>query len=187
MPLYNKKITEREKAALYYMIFAGLDDWRQVYRIADPETDKGDIKYLDTYVSRWKNSGKVQDVIKAIQKQKADQDAEERNKGKQEERNRIEEERNREGESESTETKTERRPKKEIDYSDPKNRKQLYNEVIANSGDDYKTKLDAAKVFEQIQKDDREAARQQRQQRVYLPIVCNECPLYMKARKRTTK
>ena len=178
MPLLGKKITEREKAALYYHVFGGVDDWRQLYEIADAATDaKNEIKFLDIYISRWKNSEKVKTFLKVIQKQKADQDAEERNKGREEERTKARE-------SEHTETKPETRQKKEIDYSDPKNRRQLYNEVIANSGDDYKTKLDAAKVFEQIQKDDREAARQQKQQRVYLPAVCNECPLYLKARKR---
>ena len=183
MPLYNKKITEREKAALYYHVFAGLDDWKLIYKIADATTDNGEIKYLDTYVSKWKNSDKVKAYLQVIQKQKADQDADERNKGKQEERRNQE---TRE-DSERTQTKPEPAQTKIIDYSDPKNRQLLYNTVIANSKDDPKTQLDAAKMFEQIQKDDREAAKAQKQSRIYLPLRCENCALYLKASKKTTK
>ena len=74
-----------------------------------------------------------------------------------------------------------------VDYSDPKNRQRLYNEIIATAKDDPKTRLDAAKVFEQVQRDDREAAKAQKQSRVYLPLACHDCPLYNKARKKPTK
>lgn len=70
-----------------------------------------------------------------------------------------------------------------IDYSDPKNRQRLYNEVIARSKNDPKTQLDAAKMFEQIQKDDREAAKVLKQSRVYLPLRCESCTLYLKAKE----
>ena len=70
-----------------------------------------------------------------------------------------------------------------IDYSNPKNRQRLYNEVIARSKDDPKTQLDAAKMFEQIQKDDREAAKVLKQSRVYLPLRCESCALYVKAKE----
>lgn len=181
MSLQSRYITEREKAAIYYHVFGGLDNWKQLYMIADPETDsKKEIKYLDTYVSKWKNSDKIKDFVKTLQEEKARQQAEQRLKGQEEERNKPED-------NERTEAKPESKDVKVIDYSDPANRKRLYNEVIASSGDDYKTKLDAAKVFEQIQKDDREAARSQKQVRYYLPLRCENCSLYLKAHKKTTK
>lgn len=153
--------------------------------IADPETDsKKEIKYLDTYVSKWKNSDKIKDFVKILQEEKARQQAEQRLKGQEEEKNKAKEEIEN---NERTEAKPESKDVKVIDYSDPANRKRLYNEVIASSGDDYKTKLDAAKVFEQIQKDDREAARSQKQVRYYLPLRCENCILYLKAQKKTTK
>ena len=184
MSLQGKTITEREKAALYYHIFGGLDGWRQLYRIADADTDgKKEIKYLDIYISKWKNSDKVKDFIKTLQALKAGQLAEERIKGREEER----EKETRPEDNERTEEKTETKIYKNIDYSDPKNRQRLYNEVIARSKDDPKTQLDAAKMFEQIQKDDREAAKVQKQQRIYLPLTCYDCPLYNKRRKQTTK
>lgn len=181
MSLQKKYITEREKAALYYYVFGGLDDWRKIYKIADPATDgKTDIKYLDTYVSKWKRSDKIQDFLKFLQEEKARQQIEQRNKGREEERNKA-------GGNEEIKPEPEAKPTRIIDYSDPKNRQHLYNEVIARSKDDPKTQLDAAKMFEQIQKDDREAAKAQKQTAVYLPLRCESCPLYNKARKKTIK
>lgn len=185
MSLQGKYITEREKAAIYYHIFGGVDDWRILYKIADPETDNNkEMKYFDTYVSKWKCSDKIKDFVKIVQEEKARQQAEQRIKGREEEKIKAKEEIEN---NEYTETKPEGKEVKIIDYSDPANRKKLYNEVIANSKDDYKTKLDAAKVFEQIQKDDREAARSQKQVRYYLPLRCENCTLYLKAQKKTTK
>ena len=72
-----------------------------------------------------------------------------------------------------------------IDYSNPRNRERLYNEIISQSKNDPKTALDAAKMFEQIQKDNREAAvTPQKQVRYYLPLRCESCVLYQKAKER---
>jgi lipopolysaccharide export LptBFGC system permease protein LptF len=188
MSLTSRNLTEPEKAVLYYHVFGGVQDWKLLYNIADGNPIKGEpVKFLDTYVSRWKNSDKVKEYIKTLIAQKADQDAEQRNKGRQEERNKIKEEETRPEENESTKPEPPKPIKKEIDYSDPKNRQKLYNEVIARSGDDPKTQLDAAKMFEQIQKDDREAAKAQKQSRVYLPLRCFSCPLYARQAKKTIK
>ena len=184
MSLQRKEINDREKAAIFYHVFAGVDDWRTLYKIADPKTDRPEgIKFFDTYVSKWKNSDKIKAYLQEVQELKARQQLQQREIGQKEQ---IEREQ-KAVEGEHTESKPERKQAKIIDYSDPKNRQQLYNNVIARSQDDPKTQLDAAKMFEQIQKDDREAAKLQKVQRVYLPIVCSDCPLYLKARKKTTK
>ena len=181
----SRKLTEREKATIYYHVFGGVEDWTLLTKIANDASDKetSKVKNLPVMVSRWKNSDKIRNFIKLVQTQKADQDAEQRNKGREEERNKIVTSED----NERTETKPEPEPKKIVDYSDPKNRQLLYNRVIANAKDDPKTQLDAAKMFEQIQKDDREAAKAQKQSRVYLPLTCNDCPLYNRQRKKTTK
>lgn len=180
MPAKATELTIREKAAIVYQLTTGTA-WTECYKIASKsEFEKiNNSKHLAVLASNWKNTNKVQKFIQeftTIQEGKRQKEID----------NAIIEDRQDRGDNESTENRK-RKEGKFVDYSDPANRKRLYNEVIAGSGDDYKTKLDAAKVFEQIQKDDREAARVQKQQRVYLPIVCNECPLYMKAHKRTTK
>lgn len=181
MSMQKKEINDREKAAIFLHVFGGVNDWRKLYKIADPKTDKPEgLKFLDTYVSRWKNSDKIQNYLQQVQEEKARQQLEQKNKG-------IEIGLNQARENERTNSNQENESKKLIDYSDPKNRQHLYNRVIAEASDDPKTQLDAAKMFEQIQKDDREAAKAQKQSRVYLPLTCNDCPLYNKAKKKTTK
>lgn len=188
MGLATKTLSEREKAALYYHVFGGLDDWRQLYRIADATTDgKDEVKFLDIYISKWKNSEKVKTFINELRTEQATRLAAERIKGGQEAKHTSEENETQPGESEHTETKKDRKQVEIIDYSDPKNRQRLYNEIIATAKDDPKTRLDAAKVFEQVQRDDREAAKAQKQSRVYLPLTCHDCPLYNKAKKKPTK
>ena len=176
MSLQSKKISEREKAVLYYHVFGNVDDWKLLYNLADDRKTEITPKFIDTLVSKWKNSIKVVTFLQELYKLKADHDAQEREKGRKEERQRIE----------NTE-RTEREEKKgvsiTVDYSDPENRKRLYNEVIRKAGDDPKTQLDAAKMFEQIQRDDKQAAREQKQVRAYLPLLCHDCPLYQKEQK----
>ena len=91
-----------------------------------------------------------------------------------------EEEENKAGDS--NRTKKERAAK--IDYNNPEARRQLYNRIISEAADDPKTQLDAAKLIEQTQRDDRQAAQDNRVQRVYLPESCDMCPLYQKARAK---
>ena len=72
MGLATKTLSEREKAALYYHVFGGLDDWRQLYRIADATTDgKEEVKFLDIYISKWKNSEKVKTFINELRTEQA--------------------------------------------------------------------------------------------------------------------
>lgn len=183
MGLQNKVLTDGEKAVLFYHVFGGFDDWEQMYIIADRDKDAAQNKFFASLVSRWKNSTKVLAFLDEIKKQQADHDADSRNQGRQEEKERQE----KDAESERTASEGGAKFSGPVDYSDPANRKRLYNSVIARSKDDPRTQLDAAKLFEQIQKDDREAARTQKVVRSYLPIRCNSCPLYIKAAEKATK
>ena len=73
-----------------------------------------------------------------------------------------------------------------VDYSSPAAQQEKLNELV-NTADDPGEALDALKVIIQSQKADRDAAREGRVQRVYLPISCDSCPLYQKARKKVQK
>jgi len=160
-------ITDREKAAIFFHLYGGVDDWKLLFRIARPgELDKGEKEspYLKDVASKWKNSPKIQDYLKEVREKKMRADIEREDKIREEERRR--------GESESTKSEPRRGL---VDYSDPANRKRLYNEVIRDAGDDPKTRLDAAKVFEQIQRDDKQAAKDQQIQRFYTPVTCRDC------------
>lgn len=175
------EITIREKAAVIYHIITG-ESWSECYKIASRDTFENisKSKHLPRYSASWKASHKIQTFLeefKTIQEAKRQKEIseaiEEEKRGREEENERIK--------------STDKKQSNIIDYSDPKNRQHLYNEVIARSKDDPKTQLDAAKMFEQIQKDDREAAKAQKQTAVYLPLRCESCPLYNKARKKTIK
>jgi len=179
MALVNKKLTEREKAALILYVYGYCEDWRELYAIAvDTPHDKAlrDIN-IAVYASRWKNTAKVREFLA--------QEKERREIWLGKERERIAKEyKESAADSVRIERQTEEDETKFIDYSDPANRRTLYNKVIAKSKDDPKTQLDAAKMFEQIQRDDRQAAAEQKQVRAYLPVTCDSCPLYQRARKK---
>lgn len=70
----------------------------------------------------------------------------------------------------------------EIDYTKPEAQKRLLNHLI-NSADDGKERLDALKAIVSMQKDDKEASRDNKIQRFYMPIRCSQCPIYAKAEK----
>lgn len=67
-----------------------------------------------------------------------------------------------------------------IDYADPENQRRLLNALINNT-DDVGEALDALKVIIASQKDDKQAAKERKQQLVYLPKMCSECELYRQA------
>lgn len=180
MALINKKLTEREKAALIMYVYGYCQDWRKLYAIAvDTSHDLAlrDIN-IAVYASRWKNTAKVREFLA--------KEKERREIWLGKERERIAGEIREQTDSVCTEKEKRAKITNFVDYSDPDNRKQLYNQVIAASIDDPKTQLDAAKMFEQIQRDDKQAAREQRQVRAYLPITCDICPLYQRAKKRSS-
>lgn len=183
MALTGRKLTDQEKAAICFAVLEGVDDWKQLYYIAAGITGKeaANVKYIDNYVSKWKTSEKVKIYLDEVKARLAIRDEDNKRQGAQEERTKQA------AESERTPSGEAGKMSGVVDYSDPANRKRLYNSVIARSKDDPRTQLDAAKLFEQIQKDDREAARTQKVVRSYLPIRCNSCPLYIKAAEKTTK
>lgn len=174
--LMSKTLSDRERAALALYVLTDCNDWKQLYLIAQPgDPDEAEqSKYLEIYISKWKNAEKVKREVDDLRRYKARIQDE----AVQEDRRREEE--RKKGENVRQSTKPEKKP---LDYSNPENRRVLYNEIIAQAGDDVKTKLDAAKVFEQIQREDRDAARERRQVVAFLPLACYDCPLYQKAKK----
>ena len=175
MALLGKILTEREKAAIYYHVYGGCEDWRLLYCIAYdapveiPEKDN----YLFDKCSKWKRSPKVQNFLNQIRDQKAVKE------------NRIKEaaalDAIRDGECVRKE-KT-RNNSVLVDYSNPENQRKKLNELV-NSASDPGEALDALKVIISGQRDDRQAAKEQRQVRAYLPITCESCPLYIINKKQ---
>ena len=72
-----------------------------------------------------------------------------------------------------------------VDYTRPEAQRELLNSLI-NESNDPKDKLDAVKVIISSQKDDKQAAREQKQVRFYLAQRCYECPLYQHFKENGT-
>ena len=73
-----------------------------------------------------------------------------------------------------------------IDYTNPENQTRKLNELI-NTASDAGEALDALKVIIQGQKADRDAAKEGKTVRAYLPVMCSGCPLYEKAAAKGEK
>lgn len=167
-----KELTIREKSAIAYaLIFedASPSDLLRLSRDCPiSETDK--LKHLPSSATHFWQSERIQSYLNERKAILAAKDERIRQEGRDEALKGME-----------------RRPGQAVDsldYSDPIARKRLYNDIITQSKGDPKTQLDAAKMFENIQKDDREAAKAQKQSRVYLPLTCHNCPLYLKAKSK---
>lgn len=193
MPRELTEATNRERAALAAFVLGIVNDWRECYIIGADRSREDFARLADqnTPISRWKKAGRIVKAYEDVQKMIAGKLADARREGYEkamEELTRQAEEAQ-QGEQRNNGTSADGKPANRfalIDYSDPANRKRLYNEVIRDAKGDPKTRLDAAKVFEQIQRDDKQAAREQKQVRAYLPLTCHDCPLYEAAKKKVT-
>ena len=167
--LVNKTLTERERAAIALHVFQGVTDWGLLYAIAQPGAYDRD--FPKNSVSTWKNSAKIRDLIRDYT---AARDARE---------NAIKTAAFEEGQRVLIERAgADDNGAGLVDYSDPKNQLRKLN-LLVNSAKDPGEVLDALKVIISGQRDDRQAAREGRQVRAYLPLLCYQCPLYEEKRK----
>lgn len=172
MALINKRLTPGEIAAVYYHVFGGCQDWTLLYAIADGIKDKQVYDINRNTVSKWKGMDKITGLVATLKAEKA--------------RTEKATAENEPGESVRTNSPEPRKNSKFVDYSSPAAQQEKLNELV-NTADDPGEALDALKVIIQSQKADRDAAKEGRVQRVYLPITCESCPLYQKARKKGGK
>lgn len=177
MALLNNRITAGEKAAIFYGIFMDIQDWRLLYAIADGIKDLDNVDR--STVSRWKNTLKVKELIKQANTAKYELIEAAKKQGFQDGKNAV-------LDNVRSETENDGKRAKIVDYSDPVNQKRKLNELI-NTATDSGEALDALKVIIQGQKADRDAAKEGKTVRAYLPLCCNDCPLYEKARKKPRK
>ena len=184
MPGSTTPITDREKAAIFAYKFGILPELNAAFIAADdkPAAEVKGTKSLRVLCSRWANSEKFKRFADYVDRVIADRDADARKRGR--------EEAEREffgGEEERSNKRTDTDVKKAVDYYDPMNQRKQINRIIAESADDPKTQLDAIKAIQQTQRDDRQAAKEGRSVRVYLPLSCDICPLWQKAKARREK
>ncbi len=175
----RKQPTQREKAALFALVCGVIDTWKDAYIIGAqrPEIEISRFSALNSIVTRWKFRPEIQELYKELQEFHDAQRLQMMREGEERKEREREERR---GKEDSKSGKA-----AQIDYNDPKERRRAYNRIIAESQDDPKTQLDALKVIEGLQKDDRQAAKDAQIQRFYTPLKCQNCPLYIKAKKTT--
>lgn len=177
-------INPRQKAAVFALAAGILHDWAECY-IAAHEAKTKEAETLATNysnVTHWKNQKKIQDyyleVTERINRDKARLHLEGVEEGKKMN------DQSPDANSERSQTTTQKEIAVKIDYYDPANQRKQINRIIQEASDDPKTQLDAIKAIQQTQRDDRQAARDQKQVQSYLPLRCDACPLMEKARKK---
>lgn len=173
MALINKKLTESEKAAIYYHVFGGVNDWPLLYAIGDGLKDPTKIDRAIVY--RWRNMPKIQTLIESIQREKLVALEDEKRKGFEAGRDSV-------LDNVGTNSQPTTAKSKFLDYTDPANQNRKLNELV-NTSNDAGEVLDALKVIMQAQKADRDAAKTGKSVTAYVPMCCHDCPLYQKARK----
>lgn len=172
-------LTDREKAAVRLHVYGQVEDWRLLYVIAGG-TEGNTPKTTTYYVSRWKRSVKVQAEIDAQRREKYADDQ----RLKERLREEIEEEQEKRESSGGSEP-PKKAARRAIDYTDPRNQREKLNQLV-NEAEDAGEALDALKVIISGQRDDRQAAKEGKQVRAYLPMNCKDCPLYQKQRQKLT-
>ena len=177
MPSTYKPLTNREKAAILAYKLGLIPDQKTAFVTAEdaPEKDAANRKSLTTLASRWFNSEKIQNFAAYVDRLLSDRDADARQRGR--------DEAEMQGPGEESD-RTDGRRRAPVDFYDPANQKRQINRIIQEARDDPKTQLDAIKAIQQTQRDDRQAARDQRQVKTYLPQRCSACPLMQQARKK---
>lgn len=178
--LINKRLTASESAALFWFVFEGEKDWKKVYMAAAGWTDEEaeqDPLLLGQYTSKWKATAKVKNELLRLKVVKDSYIKSVQQQAYEEGRRSAFEEAH-----EGTEEELRAKVKGEIDYTDPDKQKEKLNEII-NTAKDSGEALDALKVIIAGQRNDQDAAKQNKVQRFYTPMKCRECPLYRDAKK----
>ena len=190
----QQKATEREKIALFALAAGIIPDTKTAYILSQdtPVDEARDLSAASSTASRWKTRDEITKVYEEYARYFADRDAKNRAIGRDEERARMEQESNRDDRSDTEQraggnvrTKGRDNPLF-VDYSNPVNQSRKLNEIINKAGDAGEA-LDALKVIISTQRADRDAAKDNKIVRAYLPHNCHACPLYQTAREKGGK
>ena len=183
--LLNKTLTPAEKAALFWWVMEGEKDWMQVYLAATGMTEddlaKDNRVVIGQYMSKWKATSKVKNEIQRLKLIKENRTKDLQQQAYDEGRKSAFEE-----STDATDEEIRTKIKGITDYTDPKNQKDKLNEII-NSARDPGDALDAIKVIISGQRNDQDAAKQNKIQRFYTPLQCRDCPIYLEKKESLKK
>jgi hypothetical protein len=186
-----KKATDREKAIVFALAGGIIPDTKTAYLLSrDAPVDYNrDSIALPSIATRWRQREDIARLYEEFTRYFIDRDAKQRAIGREEERARLEQESNQSNPDEpgqrargNVRTKGQENPLF-VDYSNPVNQSRKLNEIINKAGDAGEA-LDALKVIISTQRADRDAAKDNKVVRAYLPHNCHACPLYHAAHEK---
>ena len=183
----KREATSREKAILFALAAGQIETWQEAFILArdEPEEETRKLKNIRSSVTHWKQHPVTQTAWKhALERL---QDLKDNILIEHDKQNPAEKETEGKGNETGDNKRTKETKQNAVDYYDPKNQRTQINRIIQEAQDDPKTQLDAIKAIQQTQRDDRQAAREGKTVRVYLPLTCDTCPLAVKARGKAQK
>lgn len=163
-------LTEFEQAAIVYHVFNGCNDRAILFQIAEGTKRYNDLtdKSKGVTVSRWFNTHKIQEGIKAF---KAIQE---------EQKQRILIEYQRSQETEATKREGEQPDNGDVNFLDRDEFLSFLN-TRANEITDDKLRNDILKMLsDNLRYKDTERDENNEIQRFYTPVICESCPIYQK-------
>lgn len=171
-------LTEREKAAIYYAVYAGIKDFKTLWQISrDKPVAEADPRNNGSNVSNWRHSAKVKNYFEQVERERARMIQEERNQAvKEYELKAIQA--NGKQEEETKSPNGEKTRSGVINFQDRAQFLQYLNSQ-ANTITDPKLKADYLKMLSDLLRfKETETGKDNEIQRFYTPISCNICPLY---------
>ena len=182
----RQPITHRERVALFALAAGYIENWTDCYIVASQENEDTTRRRggLNTTVQRWKNRTDIKDAFQAAKNNLFEHDEQTRRIYQAQLDERKGDDNGHDGTGDNERTQTAPKQKRgTIDYLNPENQAAKLNELV-NRADSTGETLDALKVIIATQKADRDAARDGRQVKCYVPMSCDICPLYEKAQKK---
>lgn len=175
----SQDLTEREKACLYYAVFAGIDDFRTIWQISrDAAAADRDPRKNTSQVYSWHKSAKVQNYLEKVKREKSRMLEEARDQARKEIEIELISENNPESPGEKPETKS------IVNFQDRGQFLQFLNKQ-ANMISDPKLKADYLKMLSDLLRfKETETGKDNEIQRFYTPLTCNICPLYLKEKEQ---
>ena len=171
-------LTEREKAAIYYAVYAGIKDFKVLWQISrDKATADADPRNNGSNVSNWRHSAKVKNYFEQVERERARIIQEERAAAvKEYELKAIQANGN---EGEETESPNGNKTRSGVINFQDKTQFLQYLNKQANLIQDPKLKADYLKMLSDLMRfKETETGKDNEIQRFYTPLNCSKCPLY---------
>lgn len=183
-----KKATDREKIAIFALVAGIIPDKKTAYILSrdHDDNDPRELSAIASTATRWAQRDDIAKLYEEFTRYFEDRDAQQRAIGRDEERAHLMQESNPDDTTQKARGNVRTKGQENalfVDYSNPVNQSRKLNEIINKAGDAGEA-LDALKVIISTQRADRDAAKDNKVVRAYLPHNCHACPLYHAAHEK---